>query len=57
MAIMLLTEAPTTLRMPISFIRCSAVKIARPNKPKQEMKMARKEKIICEFIDHLLALI
>jgi hypothetical protein len=33
-------EAPITLRMPISFVRCSAVKAARPKWPRQEMKMA-----------------
>ena len=34
--------APNTFRMPISLVRCSAVNIARPNKPREEIKMARK---------------
>ncbi len=34
------TDAPNTFRTPISLVRCSATKEARPNKPKQEMKMA-----------------
>jgi len=37
-------EAPRTFRIPISFIRCSAVKEASPNNPKPVMKMASKEK-------------
>lgn len=32
--------APRTLRTPSSFVRCSATKAARPNRPRQEMKMA-----------------
>src|SRR5678815_2626850 len=32
--------APNTLRMPISLIRCSTLNVVRPNKPRQEMKMA-----------------
>ena len=34
------TEAPSTLRMPISFVRRSAVYAAKPNKPRQEIKIA-----------------
>ena len=34
------TEAPSTLRIPISLVRCSAVNVANPNKPKQEIKIA-----------------
>jgi len=37
-------EAPRTLRRPISFVRFSAVNAARPKMPRQEMKIARKEK-------------
>ena len=36
----LMTLAPSTFRMPISFVLCSATKLAIPNKPKQEIKMA-----------------
>jgi hypothetical protein len=39
------TEAPSTLRIPISFVFCSAVKVTRPNKPRQEINMARKANI------------
>ena len=28
------TEAPNTFRIPISLVRCSAIKDAKPNKPK-----------------------
>ena len=38
------TEAPNTLRIPISLVRCSAVKVTSPNKPRQEMNMAKKAK-------------
>ena len=41
----LATDAPNTLRMPISLVRCSAMNDARPNKPKHEIKMARMETI------------
>ena len=34
------TLAPNTLRTPISLVRCSALNVARPNKPRQEMRMA-----------------
>jgi len=34
------TDAPSTLRMPISFVRCYAMYAARPNNPRQEIKMA-----------------
>jgi len=43
------TEAPMTLRTPISLVRCSATKLARPNKPRQEMIMARPAKIAARF--------
>ena len=35
------TDAPNTLRIPISFVRCSAKQEANQNKPKQLMNMAR----------------
>jgi hypothetical protein len=35
------TLAPNTLRMPTSFTLCSAVNIARPNRPKHDINMAR----------------
>lgn len=34
------TDAPNTLRIPISFVRCSAVKEARPKIPKQLISTA-----------------
>src|SRR5215204_1773674 len=37
--VILATLAPRTFRMPISFVRFSAMYIARPNKPIHEMKM------------------
>src|ERR1700753_2827968 len=40
----LLTLAPSTLRIPISLRLCSAENEARPNKPKQEMMIARQVK-------------
>ena len=46
---MLLTEAPNTLRMPISFVLFSADKTDNPNKPIQEIKMVNMalNKMIC----------
>src|SRR5688572_26430757 len=38
------TEAPNTFLMPISFRRASAIYVARPNKPRQDMKMANTAK-------------
>src|SRR5688572_10583037 len=35
----LVTLAPKTLRMPISFTRCSAAYVARPNNPKHAMRI------------------
>jgi hypothetical protein len=37
---MLATLAPSTLRTPISFVRCSALNVASPNKPRHEIRMA-----------------
>jgi len=34
-----LTDAPNTLRTPISFLRCSEVKADKPNNPKAATKM------------------
>ena len=38
------TVAPNTLRTPISFVLCSATKVARPNNPKQEIRIANTAK-------------
>jgi hypothetical protein len=35
--------APKTFLIPISLMRCSATKVARPKIPKQEIKMAKME--------------
>ncbi len=43
---MLATLAPNTLRTPISLVRCSAVKVARPKRPRQEIRMAIPEKML-----------
>ncbi len=40
------TLAPNTLRMPISFVLRSAVKAAKPNKPKQEIIIANMAKTL-----------
>src|SRR3569833_32550 len=34
-------DAPSTLRIPTSLVRCSATYAARPNKPRHEINMAR----------------
>ena len=39
--VMLLMFAPSTLLMPISFVRCTVVKAASPNKPRQASIIAR----------------
>ncbi len=41
---MLATLAPNTFLTPISLVRCSALKVARPNKPRQEIRIAMKVK-------------
>ena len=33
-------DAPSTLRIPISLVFCSAINVTRPNKPKQDMIIA-----------------
>ena len=38
------TFAPSTFRIPNSFVRCSAVNIASPSKPRQEMNIAKNAK-------------
>ena len=38
-------DAPKTLRMPISFLRCSVIYDARPKRPRQDMKMQIPENI------------
>jgi len=40
----LIILAPNTLRIPISFRRCCAEKETSPNKPKQEIKIAKMAK-------------
>ncbi len=44
-AVMLATEAPSTLRIPISLVRDSTVNVAKPKRPKQAMNMAHKEAV------------
>jgi len=34
------TDAPSTLRMPISLVRCSAVNVASPKRPRHAIKIA-----------------
>src|SRR3954468_3074796 len=41
-----LTSAPSTLRIPISFVRWLMVKADSPNKPRHAIKIARQEKIV-----------
>ena len=43
-------EAPNTLRTPISFVRCSAVNVAKPKRPRQEIKMARNAKMFASLL-------
>ena len=37
---MLMTEAPRTFLIPISLVRCSEMKEAMPNSPRQDMNIA-----------------
>ena len=39
------TLAPSTLRIPISLVRCFAINVANPNNPKQAINMASTENI------------
>jgi len=41
---MLETEAPNTLRIPISLVRCSVENEAKPNKPNEAITIASIEK-------------
>ena len=43
---MLVTDAPRTFLMPISFVRCSAVKEDNPNIPRQEINIASSVKMV-----------
>src|SRR5580700_9606994 len=47
------TDAPIIFRMPISFVRCSALKAASPNNPRQEIKIANtvKELMIRDMVN------
>src|SRR5690606_23536516 len=38
------TEAPMTLRIPISLVRCSAMNVASPNKPRHEIRIDNRAK-------------
>lgn len=44
------TEAPNTFRIPISFVRCAAMKVAKPNNPKPIIKMANKAKTLDKLL-------
>jgi hypothetical protein len=54
---MLATDAPSTLRTPISLVRCSAVKAARPNSPRAGNENGENGKVIGELRHHLLTFI
>lgn len=40
---MLVCEDPSTFLIPISFIRCCAIKVDNPKSPKQAIKIERQE--------------
>src|ERR1700704_2877316 len=44
------TDAPNTLRTPISLVRCSAMKDASPNKPRQLMNIANTAKKVARLL-------
>src|SRR3954468_967629 len=44
-ATIFITEAPSTFRTPISFVRWEAVNVASPKRPRQEIKMAKNAKM------------
>ena len=44
-----ITEAPSTFRTPIPFVRCAVAKSDNPNNPRQAMKIANPEKILNAF--------
>ena len=50
-ATMLVTSAPNTLRIPISLVRSMALYVAKPNSPKQAIKIAKKEKRVNSFLN------
>src|SRR5258708_25623445 len=43
------TDAPNTLRTPISFTLCSATKEAKPKRPRQEMIIANPAKTVASL--------
>ena len=51
-----ITPAPSTLRMPISFVLRSAVKAARPNNPRQEIHDGERPQIRAESLPRRLSL-
>src|SRR5690606_32489662 len=48
------TDAPNTFRMPISFVRCSAVKAANPNRPNPVISIASVAKIVANLLVRLM---
>ena len=50
----LLTEAPITFRIPISFVRCSAVKAARPNSPSPVITIVSPAKRLASVLVRLM---
>lgn len=40
------TDAPSTFLIPISFTRCKVLKVARPKRPRQAIKMANPENMV-----------
>src|SRR4030095_5622544 len=47
------TDAPSTLRTPISFVRCAVEKSDKPNKPRHAIKMAKPANIANTFPNNL----
>ena len=45
-------EAPKTFRTPISFVRCSATNVVRPNNPKQAINNARIVNVFINIYAH-----
>src|SRR6185312_1277964 len=43
------TLAPNTFLTPISFVLCSAINVARPNKPRQEINIASTQNTVDIF--------
>ena len=48
------TEAPITLRMPTSLVRCSAVNAARPKRPRHVMIIANEAKMVARRLIKLM---